>query len=726
MRLRWKICLCCALSLLLLWLFCLPRDLFRDTPYSTVVTDRDGELLGARIADDGQWRFPPCDSVPEKFAVALTEFEDRWFRWHPGVNPASLLRAAVGNVKAGHVTSGGSTITMQVIRISRRKSRMLWQKLIEAFMATRLELSHSKDGILALYASHAPFGGNVVGLEAAAWRYCGCPASELSWAETAMMAVLPNSPSLMHPGKNRDALLAKRNRLLGRLQERGLLDSIGFRLACEEPLPEAPLPLPDCAPHLVEWYRSASLCQRVRSSVDIQLQMRTQNLVNYRSDALSASGASDMAAVVIDVHTGTILAYCGNSSPERDRPGKYVDIARSPRSTGSVLKPFLYCAMLQEGLMLPHSLQPDIPFNVNGFAPRNFDMSFRGAVPASDALAASLNVPAVMELRRYGVARFCSLLQDMGMSTLDKSPTHYGLSIVLGGAEATLFDVTSMYASMARACQEDLPSFPLCDKAALWYTLEALSAADRPDGLDADELPSVRKVAWKTGTSYGSRDAWAVGVTKDYAVGVWVGNAEGKEAPGATGAGTAAPVMMEIFDLLPREDDWFSLPSKEDCSLAEVCRETGFLKGTFCMECDSLMLPSRALSSATCPYHKMVDGESRFLLPTDMEWYYKGHHPEYRPLEKGRLSGSKSMDFIYPKDGCVMLIPSGPDGSSEGAVFALAHGDGNATVYWHLDNEYLGQTRFIHGMRVCPSSGNHLLAAVDNYGHSCESHFSVP
>ena len=212
--------------LLLGWLCCLPRHLFRDVSYSTVVEARDGTLLGARIADDGQWRFPPRDTVPEKFATALISFEDRYFRWHPGVNPVSIVRALIGNLKAGHVTSGGSTLTMQVIRMSRGKERTLWQKCIEAVQATRLELRCSKDEILALYAAHAPFGGNVVGLEAAAWRYFGRPAGDLSWGEAATLAVLPNAPSSLYPGKGRDRLLEKRNRLLDKLLKQGKLDSL--------------------------------------------------------------------------------------------------------------------------------------------------------------------------------------------------------------------------------------------------------------------------------------------------------------------------------------------------------------------------------------------------------------------------------------------------------------------------------------------------------------------
>ena len=255
-RLRRKTVMVCCGGLLciavLTYMFCLPKDLFKGTCYSTVMTDRHGELLGARIAEDGQWRFPPSDTVPEKFAVAITEFEDRWFRVHPGVNPVSLVKAAWRNISAGHVVSGGSTLTMQVIRLSRQRERTVGQKIIECILATRLELKCSKDEIMALYAAHAPFGGNVVGLEAASWRYFGKPSSELSWGEAATLAVLPNAPSMIHPGKNREQLKAKRDRLLKRLAERKKIDAETCGLACAEPLPDEPLPLPQYAPHLMD------------------------------------------------------------------------------------------------------------------------------------------------------------------------------------------------------------------------------------------------------------------------------------------------------------------------------------------------------------------------------------------------------------------------------------------------------------------------------------------
>ena len=711
---------------ILLWMFVLPMRLFRGTPFSTVVESAEGELLGARIADDGQWRFPPCDTVPSRFAAALVQFEDRHFYLHPGVNPVAILRALRDNIRSGHVVSGGSTITMQVIRLSRGGERTLWNKLVEAEEAVRLEFRSNKKKILALYAANAPFGGNVVGLDAAAWRYFGRPAEELSWAEAATLAVLPNSPSSIHPGRGREELLAKRNRLLGRLLRHGDIDREIYDEAIEEPLPGEPIPLPSHASHYVE---SAPKGLRTRSSIHYQLQLAVEEAVRRRSDALAAEGVADMAAVVMDNSTGAIVAYVGNSSPLRQRPGVRVDIAASPRSTGSILKPFLYAAALSSGTILPRTLLPDVPVNLGGFAPQNFDRQFYGAVPASEALARSLNVPAVFLLRQYGVERFLEDLKGLGLTTLTMPAHHYGLSLILGGAEGTLKEITRAYCNMVRDFSTSLEmtgnghgrakgqlSFRPSGargEISLWYTFEALKEVNRPDQLDWRLIGSVRKAAWKTGTSYGFRDAWAVGMTPRYTIGVWAGNAEGTGVPGLTGARAAGPAMFDILNLLPADDSWFQEP--QGGIFADVCVQSGCLAGQECTHVESMLLPETALESAPCPYHS----GGVFALPPTMEWYYRPHHPEYTPPKVPEAV----MEFIYPTYGTVITLPR--TGRDDGAVFRVAHRSPSATLWWHLDGSIVGKTRFLHSLSLAPSPGEHTLTVVDDSGETASVRFSV-
>lgn len=765
--------------LCIVYLCCLPRDLFEGTTYSKVLTDRNGELLNAKIAEDGQWRFPPSDSVPEKFCTAITTFEDRWFRWHPGVNPVSLARATYQNLSSGRVVSGGSTITMQVIRLSRNRERTVWQKMTECILATRLELRCSKDEIMALYAAHAPFGGNVVGLEAASWRYFGKPASELSWAETSTLAVLPNAPALIHPGRNRDLLKQKRDRLLQMLYDRGEIDSTDLALACDEPLPDKPLPLPQYAPHLADSRYLGLVSQKglgdkpadgaVSTSIDIHIQKQVEAILERWSSGLNKKGIGDLAAVVFDVRTMEVIAYCGNTFFNSGRPGCQVDILQSPRSTGSILKPLLYCAMLQEGTVLPGTILPDIPVNINGFSPQNYDLQFYGAVPADEALARSLNVPAVHMLRKFGVPKFYSLLRNSGMTSLYRSPENYGLSLILGGAEGRLFEIAEIYALMAHLLAytensgEDIPHariqsdllddsrFPLTDREAIWWTMDALKEVNRPDEMDWRLISSVRKTAWKTGTSYGFRDAWAVGVTPEYAIGVWAGNADGEGVPGLSGATAAGPVMFDLFNALPssgKADSWFAEPNDEQYCIAEVCRQSGHLAGQYCEARDTLFLPEAALRSEVCPYHMAVtvsqDGKFRttpaepgaktvsmFILPPAMEWYYRQHHPEYKalpPYRPGQTAYGNAaipMGFIYPENGSTITIPRQLDGSIKGAAFNLAHSNPETEVFWHLDSEYLGSTKYIHQMNIIASQGEHTVTVIDTEGNTLSVRFFV-
>ncbi|HMX40755.1 MAG TPA: penicillin-binding protein 1C, partial [Saprospiraceae bacterium] len=613
----------------LIWLFCLPRPLFRK-PLSTVLEDRHGDLLCARIASDGQWRFPPNDSLPEKYAAAVIAFEDKRFRWHPGIDPLSLSRAIWHNLTQGRVVSGGSTLTMQVIRMARdNPPRTVGEKLIEAFMATRLELTYSKRHILHLYAANAPFGGNVVGLEAAAWRYYGKNAALLSWAEAATLAVLPNSPALIHPGRNRQALVDKRNRLLQKLRDSGHLSALECELGMEEPLPEQPQPLPQLAPHLLDRLSTgrqpeqflrrplaAATAHRFASTLDRQLQQRVTDILVRRQEVYRGNEVHNLAAVVIDVPSGEVLAYVGNVPGAGQQHQEQVDIIAAPRSTGSILKPYLYALALESGDILPNSLLHDVPTQLGDYKPENYYETYDGAVPARRALIRSLNVPFVLLLQQYGLEKFHYNLQRLGISTLSRPPDHYGLTLTLGGAEANLLDITRIYANMGRRLREvyEGPSKHrpasttvegILSPGAIWHTFQAMQEVERPNSLGEWELfRASRRIAWKTGTSFGFRDAWAAGVTPQYAVGVWAGNADGEGRPGLIGVEMAAPVLFEIFEQLPGGDAWFD-PPYDDMAQIAVCRQSGYRAGEHC-ERDTAWVPKGGLNAPLCPYHQLL------------------------------------------------------------------------------------------------------------------------
>lgn len=755
-----KVILCILAFLVTGYIFCLPRHLFH-VPYSTVVTDRNEELLGARIASDGQWRFPPRNTTPEKIKECLITFEDKHFYHHWGVNPFAIGRAFYQNVKNKRIVSGGSTLTMQTIRLARNESRTFREKLIEMIWATRLEFRASKEEILSMYISHAPFGGNVVGLDAAAWRYFGHSADDLSWAESAMLAVLPNTPAMIHLSKGRKTLLDKRNRLLKQLLEKRTIDSSTYELAISEPLPDEPHALPQIAPYLVSRFYQERNGEYSRSTINKGIQTQVEDLAERWSNEFGRSDIRNLAILVIDIPSNQVVAYCGNVHFDRKQGGNQVDVIQAPRSTGSILKPFLYYAMLQEGSLLPDMLLPDVPVNINGFTPQNFSMQFEGAVPASEALARSLNIPAVTMLQRYGVPKFHSFLQQIGLKTINRSSSHYGLSLILGGAEATLWDVTNAYAMMGRSllqlpqrsCSLLLPTSRITESTdpfqpgAVWQTFDALKEVNRPEEIDWKSIPSMQTIAWKTGTSYGFRDAWAVGVTPRYAVGVWVGNATGEGKPGLVGAQTAGPVLFDIFNLLP-SSSWFTRPAGIFVE-AEVCRKSGHLKGRFCDETDTLLVLPAGLRTEACPYHHLVTlsadesqriyencanteptlRKSWFTLPPVWEWYYKQHHPEYKPLPPFKAGCGEDtfqpMQFIYPPMNARIKLPKQLDGSKGFLTVELAHNNPNATVFWHLDETYQAQTQDFHKISLQPAAGKHSLTAVDGEGNTISTTFFV-
>lgn len=775
----------------ILYYFCLPNPLFSD-PSCTVLVDRQGDLLGARIASDGQWRFPYQDSVPQKFEEAILAFEDKRFYSHFGVDPAAMLRATYLNLKNRSIVSGGSTISMQVIRLARKgKSRTFFEKFIEIIMATRLELRYRKSEILAFYASNAPFGGNVVGLEAAAWKYYGRSAQQLSWAEASTLAVLPNSPALIHPGRNRHQLREKRNKLIDRLQSLDKIDSTTAYLAKLEELPERPMALPNISPHLTERIKKQQNRQEgqkaiAQTTLDYNIQTRANAILGRHYQHLKQNGIYNAGALILEVETGDILAYVGNTPCESEEENGAVDVIPAARSTGSILKPFLYAAMIQDGKLLPHSIVPDVPAQYGGYAPQNYDYTYDGAIPVSQALARSLNVPFVNLLSDFGVPKFHHTLKSYGMTTLSFPPSHYGLTLILGGSEASLWDLAGIYSSMARTLnnfqhyngrydpqafhppnylqQHSQPRLERKDfdrliqnkpvsAGAIWHTMESMVEVVRPgeEGFWRN-FHSSSKIAWKTGTSFGFRDAWAIGCTPEYVVAVWVGNASGEGRPGLTGVVAAAPILFDLYNTLPKNTSWFEAPYDELRQI-ETCSKSGFRASENCPDIDSIWISETGLTTKPCPFHQTIHldasktwqvhsdcedpnsmvHESFFVLPPSQEAYYKSKNPDYRLLPPYRADCAetamekqvRNMELIYPKFNTKIYVPIDLDGTISSTVFEITHRDPNMTIYWHLDGEFIAETKQFHEVALNPPAGKHRLVLVDEKGERLERSFEI-
>jgi penicillin-binding protein 1C len=749
--------------------FSLPQPIFSD-PFSTVVTDRNFELLGARIADDGQWRFPISDSIPQKYKTSLLLYEDKYFYRHPGINPISLLKAFSRNIRAGKVISGGSTISMQVIRLSRKgKSRNIYQKLIEMILAIRMEISYSKEEILLIYSAHAPFGGNIVGLEAACWRYFGRNSNNLSWSDAALLAVLPNSPSLVRPGRNREILKSKRNKLLAKLYLVEAFDSLSYQLALQEPLPDDPYPLPMLAPHLVDRFYKQSPGMLCRTSIDKKLQEEVEQLMVLQKERLYANEIHNAACLIVDVKSGEVISYFGNiRNIEHPEYGGEVDVIQSARSSGSILKPFLFAEMIQNGDILPGTLIADIPTYYGNFSPKNNSRSYDGVVAAKMALSRSLNIPAVRMLKQYGVVRFYHDLKRLGFSTLTYPSEHYGLSLILGGAETSLWELAGVYSGFARILnhytensgkyfEDDLKMPTLICKTleedykpeqeqgiigagAIYLTFKALTDVNRPEDESGwESFSSSRKIAWKTGTSFGYRDGWAIGISPEYTVAVWTGNANGEGRPGLTGLNSSAPILFELFNLLPATG-WFKIPY-DDLVNVSVCSKSGYIAGPVCTETDSIWVPRAGMQTSICPYHHLIhlDKEMKhlvnsncypveemihkswFILPPVQEWYYRQKNAGYTEIppylgnckEKDEIP---QMQMLYPEPGTIVYVPYELDGSRGRLICEAIHRKQGVEIFWHLDEQYVGKTKDRHQMAILPEKGRHILSLVDGDG----------
>lgn len=749
-------------SAIALFLLIPPADIQRST--STVLLDRNGQLLGAAVANDDMWRFPQPDSVPHRFATCLLQFEDAHFYHHLGFNPMSMLRAMRQNLRAGHVVSGASTITMQLVRLARgQQPRTYKEKIVELIIAFRTELTRSKRRILATYTANAPFGGNVVGLDAAAWRYYGIAPHQLSWAEAAALAVLPNAPGLVFPGRNQHLLLQKRNRLLLKLMNKGIISNEDYQLALLEPLPNPANTLPQDAPHLLTRCITSGMSgKQLHSSIDKNLQLKAQQVAQNHHNRLMANDIHNIAIMVIDNVTGQVLAYVGNIISNQAHLAPKVDIIGSKRSYGSLLKPFLYALMLAEGEIMPQQLVDDCPVSFVGFTPRNFNLQFSGAVPAHEALARSLNVPAVNMLQTYGVEKFHRCIKNMGMPSINRSTEHYGLSLILGGAESTMLELAGLYCALARCAQgtvrpklrlsilTDSLAMPTHESnctaigaGAAYLTLEALSQASRPDeqGILRHFAPAQR-VAWKTGTSMGFRDAWAIGVTPQHTVAVWAGNADGEGRPNLTGTLAAAPAMFDIFALLPRTH-WFQRPLY-DLMTVDVCPQSGHLASTNCPNPIKQDIPLSGTKTLPCPYHQriFIDKQSQqqvnlscantsdiqevnwFVLPPVPEWFYKQQHPEYKALPPFRNdcqpnNGSAwRMALIYPHSNTDIYLPRMADSLPSQTLFRATHSNPNATIYWHLNETFVGSTTAPHELLIHQKPGTYTLTIVDDHGQT--------
>jgi len=541
-----------------------PPPLGKTLDYSTTVLDRDGKLLRAYLTDEGRWRLPAApQDVDPRFIEALLAYEDKRFFSHRGVDPLAMTRAAFQFATSGHIVSGGSTVTMQVARLLEpRQERSLYAKYRQMVRALQLEWTLSKDEVLSLYLTLAPYGGNLEGIRAASLAYFGKEPRRLTLGETALLVALPQSPENRRPDRHADSARAARDRVLDRISGDGLFGAAELDSAKKESVPHARKPMPLSAPHAADEARSASAGEKtIHLTIDGRLQHRLERLARERAAALGE--AMSAAIVVVKNDTGEILARVASPDYFDAARAGQVDLTRALRSPGSALKPFIYGLGFEDGLVHPETLIEDRPIRYGDYAPENFDQTFQGTVTVRRALQLSLNVPAVAVLDAVGPSRLLARLGEAGASLQLPAHETAGLALGLGGIGVKLIDLTALYSGLARQgsvaplhernTATPAPLKRLMEPVAAWYVGDVLRGAPPPPNALGG------RIAFKTGTSYGYRDAWALGYDGQYTIGVWVGRPDGAPVTGLVGRTAAAPVLFDAFARLTQKPT--ALPS---------------------------------------------------------------------------------------------------------------------------------------------------------------------
>jgi penicillin-binding protein 1C len=747
----------------LVWLIVPLRSPFPDN-YSRIVYDAQGRLLRATLAPDGQIRFPLTEGpLPFKYVSAVTACEDRRYFSHPGVDPLALIKSLYVNISRARRVRGGSTIPMQVARLSNPKHRTYLNKILEGACAVKLTLHNSKHDLLRLYAAHVPMGGNIVGIEAASWRYFGKPVSEMTWAEAALFTVLPNAPSMINLAKANGRLRLKRNRALEVLRSRGVIDSLTCVLSKQEPLPSGSDALPFEARHFSQRVLASSTAAVCRTTLDLGIQHRVEEIIRLYNRQYGASGIQNIAALVVQTPSGRVTAYAGSQDFSDTLHHGQVDGVSAHRSTGSLLKPFLVAKALDRGPYVLESVLQDVPTFYGSFCPQNASNEYCGLATMRQALIQSLNVPMVRLLYWYGVNDFYADLRNAGVSGLFRPAQGYGLSLILGGAESSLWDLTRMFEGlgnlgMVRPLTTTLDQRAFgdtgrfCREGAAWLVLTTLSQLHRPGSeyywtLFTNQIP----VAWKTGTSYGQKDAWAIGTNRQWTIGVWVGNFSGEGNPSLGGAQSAGPVLFEQFRALADKsrDLWFTKP-EYDLRTVTVCRSSGLLPTAVCGDTIHAEQPLSAFQVSSCPWHQrcMVSRTKGFSVCSrcwngvDTVWKVKTLYP---PSVRAILSRhgwpgdslprhnpacpvahpQTGIEIVYPSENVSIIVPRNLQGSYEKVVFKAECQRPSARLYWYLDGSFLAETVGQHTLAVdLRQSGKHSVAVQNGEGDLAKVKFS--
>jgi penicillin-binding protein 1C len=750
-----------GIFLLLDWWFPLPMTALHRQP-AVIVTDREGSPLRIFLPADEQLRIPvSVGEVAPVFVRALVASEDRWFYQHPGVNPLAIVRALWANVRHGKVVSGASTITMQIARMAEPKSRTLWAKCWEIFRALQLERHFSKDNLLELYLNLTPYGGNVVGIGAAAYVYFDKRPAQLSLGEAALLAVLPRSPNSYNPARNPAAALEIRNHVLRQLAQRAVFAEPAVADALRHPLPTVSWRPPFTAPHFCQFALDRLPHDpRLHTTLDQRVQKIAEEQTALWVSTLRDRGIGSAAVVVIENENRAVRAMIGSPNFFEEVHNGQVNGTTARRSPGSTLKPFLYTMAMDMGLVIPDSYLLDLPTDFSGYVPENYDGQYHGRVTMRESLVQSLNAPAVQLLSTVGVETFHRLLQRGGITTLDRPPASYGLPLILGSGEVSLLDLTNLYATLAvggehRAIQLQPDMMGTADR--LFSTEAASLTAGILTGVQRPDLPRAWRltrdapvVAWKTGTSYGHRDAWSIGFSSRYTIGVWAGNFDGHGQKGLAGSEHAAPLLFTLFRAIEGGSAQLVQPHDHHFGQVKVCTLSHELAGPFCPLSESVTVLSGRSRLSSCSYHRrmFVDTitgdqlagaclssrphrtEVVTVYPPELIawWYTQGQPlprmPRLSPL-CNEVPGGEALTIVSPATSSPYRLRRDVPIADQKIPLRVQSGAAPTLLYWYQDGKLVATGTPTAQTLLPLQLGTHHLVVVDSAGHVGSSVYRV-
>lgn len=718
------------------------EKIFEDR-YSVSVLDNNGNIIGVYLNKDEQWHLKSIDKIPEKLKTAVMVFEDKNFYSHNGVDFSAVIRALKDNIFEKRRT-GASTITMQAVKMAQPKERSYFNKYLEIVHAFKLEKYYKKDEILKMYLNNAPYGGNIVGYKTASHMYFRKSPKELTWGEAALLAVLPNSPGLMNVEKNREKLIEKRNFLLKKLYEKNFINERQYEISLKEPVPDKRYSFPVLAPHLARRLVNENKDKKIiKSTIDSEIQKKTEKAVKDYSEFLKLSGINNAAVLIINNKNYEVTAYAGSQDFYDFENNGQVDGITAKRSPGSLLKPFLYAKVIDEGIAAPQSKIPDIPLYFSNFSPQNANKKYYGMVEMRDALIKSLNIPFVELLKDYGEDKFFYFLKDI-LNFEDKNPERYGLSLILGTKEFTMEEIGILYSGLAnygnfknlKYTEESTEEGrQLFTKGASYLTLTTMRELERP-GMEKF-YREKNPVSWKTGTSHGRRDGWAAGVTPEWTVVVWTGNFTGEGNPNLTGVYTGGNLLFNILKFLPKTEKEFVMPN--DLEKIKVDSETGY-RLKYDIPYKEIFYPKDAKPLKVSPYYKKIfvnkngeetdsrdesfnEREEKYILvyPLEIVNYFVRENLDVSNIFSEKTA-KKTIKFIYPKNNLKIIVPKDFDGEKK-LIVKIANIK-NQELYWYVNKEYAGKSREKE-RSFNFKKGNYEITVVSEKGETAKINFQV-